>query len=409
MLVKSQRANNNSMFLDQLLVMLIFLVYSMFSQPIPGKPGLSEVVLAILLMFFVLRNIYIKTSTRPHIFSLFSFSWLLIVPSFVGIFFYQYPLGDYIRDAVPLLFIMLPILTYSRVSENPQAWFELITHAFLFSGSLLTFRYIFTGQGVAFEDILITDGAPLNQCSTVIFSAVVGFLMFLDKNKSNILRFLYLSISLFCFIGLLMAIMRAQIAIVLFAWFVGLLVSYKKVDVRVWVSFSLLVLVCIFFLDNMLFNMYGWVVNMIEAKNNSTGLFNNRDHEITVVMDLFWSNNFSAIFGHGWGASMYVPTAGKVVRFTHNSTLYMIWKTGFLGTVFICFYLFYTCRLNQIKNMSLSFITKNIDTLLGMSCAFIIFAVIEMGYKMMSFGFLLCLVQCCFSKLIYDKKHKVIR
>lgn len=327
---------------------------------------------------------------RPHL-AFNSLTWLIIAPTAAGLIFNDNTISAFARDYIPLLFLATPLLLYPAIQAEASAWATTLRYSLLIAGTTLSLRYLITGDGEAFADVYIFDSAPLNQCPTVIFAAVFGISGgFIER--SNIKKLFLLASGLTCFLTLLMGIMRAQIAITIIGAIISTILSARSIKPR---SFAVIVisatLITIYFWQDVT-SIASWAAEMISGKNSlSGGLANGRDAEAQTVLDHVSSSIPVLIFGEGWGSEMFLPSAMDVVRFTHQGLFYFLWKTGIIGVVAIILYAGSVLGpTKQTDHTSDDLMVK--CSITATICALIIFTGIEMGYKMLSYSFVLCLL-----------------
>ena len=377
---------NKVMGQDYLILLFASLIYASIGMPIPESVGVPELLVGMILSLLVIRqylfinNTYLSINPLVYICVL----WIVIVPTVIGIILRGNSLGSFVRDFFPILFMLLPFFLIKRLDYNPVFWVYRLSNLIILVGTLLSLRFI-SSESVSFESLNLGDTAPLNQCPSVIFAAVAAFYFFWLPRYNIFLRLLYLIASVICLSGLMMIVMRAQIAIILISWILVMFyIASKSKRALLYVllsSFIIFTYILIFHSEEI-----AWTIEMIGAKNDAAGLLNSRDAELLAIFALLKSNVFTFLFGEGWGSMVYLQTAGKVVKYTHNSTLFYLWKLGFVGYIF---YFIYWINILGIKKLLINFSSifkKDFPLLLACIASLLVFGVIEMGYKILTFS-----------------------
>lgn len=388
-----QNNPNNSPHGQLILVstIVLFFFYGVIGRAIPAGFGLYEVISGSVLLIIIGSAVfdgYADFNVQPPIFPALLLS---VYPSFIGLAVSGNIFTNFIRDIIPLGFLFLPIILWRNIISAPRVWRRVFEELFCFSGMGLAARHLF-GAGAAFQDVAISDEVPLNQCPTVIFAAIYSLLRGISRGDVFVVRLYRLIVGIVCLASLSASVFRAQIFIVIFSVVIGIVFASSFRQIVRTVVFAFVSLVVVFLLGVDVEGPVRWTLEMMGAKTEATGgLANSRDAEANSILTQAFENPLALLLGQGWGSVMYLQTANDYVRFAHNSLMYFIWKSGFIGLGLIIYYYFSLARFDYTGRARVLFVA-NSPTMLGLASAGLIFGVVEMGYKMLSFGFLLCLM-----------------
>lgn len=384
------------------LLLVIFLIYGLFSSPTPDDPGIWEALIGCLLIMisaygFIIamtgglcrRGLYIPVSAS------LSFVWMLIIPTITGVLVRGNDIGDCIRDIIPLFYLMLPVLLYEEIKKNPYGWKVVIQWGLSFVGIVYVIRFFLTNPlDEIFKTSFFGDMNYFQQDPAVIFAAtfliISGINLFFSR--SLVRASLLLLSGFFVYSSMLAGTMRGQIGLVLATLIIVVLSRIWRFpfSLNTWIPVTVFVF-CII-LSNSITDVTSWTLDSITRKTETTGLTNNRILEIEEVLDHVLSNWDLFLFGDGWGAKLYTSTNAGEVRFTHDLISYLIWKTGVLGMIFyVGTSVLFMRHLFFILQVSFSN-TNMLPLFWGSVNALIVYGMIEPGFKMLTFGFVLCLI-----------------
>lgn len=380
--------------------MLAFLLYGLFSDPTPDNPGLIEAAIGLLLMAFVGTGAFKaigaelafpakRTLPTPVV---LGFVWLITVPSLIGVLRGADAL-DFARDVIPLLYLLLPALAMPTLSENPEKSVRIILWGFAFVGVMYTVRFLHQVTGTFGEETLFGGIEVFIMDPAVLFSAtfllMLGTKLFFDRRL--IAAVTVLAVGAFIYAVLASTGLRAQIVLVAFAVAFMLLLRLLKHPVRFTSWLPVLVVAgVVLFTD--VGDWVDFVVNTMLTKTEDSGLANSRDLEMAEVLELVSNDPMTLLFGAGWGAKLYLSTSGDVVRYTHSTFFFLLWKTGLLGLIFFApLFLWVAGRFVALGKIALR------DPVLlaiwfGCLNVLVVYGILEVGYKILTFGFTLCLI-----------------
>lgn len=394
------------------LLVAIFFIYAVFSESTPDDPGLPEAILGGLLILLVgvtgaLRAIGSElVETRPSVprYAVVAFVWLLVAPTAV-LLVRGNDFGDFVRDIIPLMYLLLPVLVIGHLREAPEKAVRLIQRGLSFVGLAYAIRFFNTSEGELFQTTLLGGIEYFTMDPAVIFGAT--FLLCVGLHLFSQRRLVASAAALLAggitFGSILASTARGQIALVLcgvalFAW---LQIWKRPLRLRSWLPVMLAAAAFLYF-DLMW--LVEFAVDTVTAKTESAGITNTRDIEVKEILAYAGSGVDVFFFGGGWGHKLFLTTIGVEARFAHNVFFYLLWKTGALGLIAflaICWWIFKAFigmwrRRSDPWVMALWLASFNVLVIHGN---------LEPGYKMLPFGFVLCLILLCGSKGIGQRDN----
>lgn len=316
---------------------LAVLIYGLWGAPTPDRFGPAELAMAALLIGAVGPVSALAALMRPGAARWQQAGWLFLIygltlPVLVGIASGNAP-QLVLRDIIPFLFWMLPLLIPQGSFETPQRKSVLISVValvgLLFAARLVAAPILSTHQSVA----LTTDPQYLANAPTVLFAAFLflgmGGRMLMAtpltvmKFGAGIVFLLSAAIPL-----LAMAVVTQRATMGLLAAGIGLLglAAFIHRPVRALLPLALGCLTLALFRQEVFSLLHG-----LMTKTSLVG-FNNRFEEFRLVVDLVAANPFTILFGYGWGETIASPAVGGVtVNFTHSFFSSLWLKTGLIG------------------------------------------------------------------------------
>lgn len=365
-------------------------LYGLFGTPIPKGFSFVELYNSVGIAWLLYKSVKYSAAGRHLDILLVCAIYMIIVPTFFGLVIYQNEFQDFIRDFLPIVTFLMPIWMRPIVEKDVKNWGILIEGCIFLSGAGLAIRYFASAGSGAFNEVIVSYEAPLNQCPSVIFVAISPLVAACYFKYSTSVRIMLFFISFLCFATLAMAVMRAQVFLVAFFWLIGMVFLFKNDGLLKGAKYFFGGSIALIFVYIFYFDQIYWASDMMMKKTESAGLLNARDAEFMAVKSFFEDNYYHTLFGAGWGAEMYLPTAAGIVRFTHNGLLFFIWKTGLIGFIVL---LLMICRgIVAIINYLRMYGALAFYRILGLLGSVIVFGIIEMGYKMLMFGVILTLL-----------------
>lgn len=381
------------------LLVVVFFIYGLFSSSTPDNPGMWEALLGVMLILVAAYGAIRASggellSLKPSVpvYVIVAFAWLIVVPSIIGLLIRRNDPVNFLRDVIPLIYLMIPVFFAPQIKIAPEAWKKILLWGLSFVGVVYTLRHFWDAQGQLFvttlyggKDIFHMDPAVL---FTATFLLVYGFKLF-DSGRWMCAAGSFLA-GAFVYSPLLISTLRAQVVLVLVAILVVVLNRIGRFPRRISSWVPILIVLSLLTIDG-LTEWIAVVVNSIIAKTTAAGLVNNRDAEFREILAHVSSRWDMFLFGDGWGSKLFLTTSGEV-GYSHNIVMYLLWKTGLLGLLacsgifcWIAKYLFFIWRLAFCK-------TELLALCLGCSNALIVYGGIEPGYKILTFGFVFCLI-----------------
>ncbi|MAH04468.1 MAG: hypothetical protein CL561_02805 [Alphaproteobacteria bacterium] len=327
-------------------VLAAMLLYGALGQPTPDQLGITEIVIALLLIAGAgaqgASNLFILTP-RQHVFArpawfnagqLFAL-YGLTVPLLIAVFGGA-DIGEAARDIIAFAFILLPLL-YWHLFREARGFRRLFFLSVLFIGLAFSLRIFLP---LLFPSLGISSAAALYLTITpaVLFAALyflAAAYLQISWRYGYMLRHIcwgviFVALALFPICAVAFALQRASVAAVLIFAVFGFIYVLLYRPETVWrLAFLLALLVLA------LFPYIQDILLRLETKHLHVG-FNSRGMELKTVIDLGLSHWGVFLFGHGWGALFENPAVGNMkVGYTHNVFSYYFFKTGALGLVLL--------------------------------------------------------------------------
>jgi hypothetical protein len=386
--------------LIQLGFAIVLALYAGVSRPIPATVGPAEALIAAVLLLIVVVGATRLPATSGSLVGAFAFLWLLIVPTGTWLIRGGASYTDYARDVVPLFFLALPLAMSGLIRKDPERWVSLLHWGLIGSGFALSLRYLLVAGESAFQVVYADESsAPINQCPSVIYAAVCGLAMGLASDKSILKRCALLVVGCLATATLMMSVMRAQVLIVGVAVLLSITLTgglKNLLALGTVLGLSLVASATLgIALPTWLSGPVEWTVAMMQEKTANVGFANARDQELDTVAKIVMSSFTNFFVGAGWGDTKFFTTADAVARYTHNGVLFVLWKTGLAGLLVTTLYL-RAAVFPRGMLMGLMRVRKSAESqfiLVAAFSAILIFGIVEMGYKMLTFGIVLALVR----------------
>lgn len=372
-------------------LLIALLLYGLFSYSMPRNIGSVEIIIAILFIAYIGFGgllkllIILSKKNKNYIIKLFLlfFLFLLVVPTFVGMF--KWDFADIFRDIVPLIYLFLPLFFYHAFlrSDFIYALPWLLSLIGLFFSLRYCYSIFISNEGFSGikQYLLKEDLTWINIYDpSVIFSAMFLILNGIERlNKNLIVALFFMIFSLIPFFSLVALSLRAPIGLSFIALLLFLLLNKKTYRHYI---FSLLIsiMIYLFFLDS-IYDLF----QVFKNKHTLTGGASGKLIELSLIVDIVNNANLlQMIFGHGWGGT-YVNEEISYERLsnTHSLFTYMLFKTGGLGLVITIIYFVLLFDFKQLYKSPLlisAFISLSIGILF------------QPTYKIFSYGLILSIV-----------------
>ena len=306
-------------------------IYALWGSPTPDDPGMLEVLIAALLILAVgvsgVRMVAFERNEIPvrlaQIFLLFGLSVPLLGGVLSGNDF-----GLLLRDVIPFLFMMLPLLLLPLIEKNDERFllFSVLSLGFLFA-LRASFEIPFLGKG---EELYYLANMP-SVLFAAVFCAGLAAQGFVERfNFKAVLKALVLcGVAALCVWPMIETQQRASIGVFVLSLVVLIAVFGIKHPRRIFIV--VLAFMCaggLFVSD---------ILNVFETLNRKTELVgvNMRAAEWAAVWNEISGNALSLFFGQGWGATFSSPAVADIdVNFTHGLLSSLLLKTGLVGLMF---------------------------------------------------------------------------
>lgn len=397
---------NKSRLIGWMLV-IVLLLYGVFSSPFPSEYGAPELIIGLLLILVsVMQLSSLLRSKNVNYACVIPFVWMLVVPTIVGIL--RWDLSDMVRDVVPLLYIFLPMFLIPWAKKKNSSAFvrKYLVIAMVFAGSGFALRY-FTSQDIGYDDlgsgVFLINLKYYSYDPMVTFTAIFGLLFalasFQTTSKLKLAKIvLYVGVSLLAVGSLGGIAQRAPLAILGLCLVIFLIRYTRKSFMLVCFAIVFLLSIVIYFQDVM-FALY----SLLAEKNEAVGI-NGKTEEIELIINILSDSLSDTLFGLGWGGIYYNKVIGGDVRFAHSIVGFYLLKTGVVGISVMSFYVMwllkryvrllkYTWR-NEITQLPLIFAIGSAPMI----------AMLQPTYKTLSFGLILALIPVLYFEM-QDKSN----
>ena len=306
-------------------------IYALWGSPTPDDPGMLEVLIAALLILAVgvsgVRMVAFERNEIPvrlaQIFLLFGLSVPLLGGVLSGNDF-----GLLLRDVIPFLFMMLPLLLLPLIEKNDERFllFSVLSLGFLFA-LRASFEIPLLGKG---EELYYLANMP-SVLFAAVFCAGLAAQGFVERfNFKAVLKALVLcGVAALCVWPMIETQQRASLGV--FVLSLGLILAVYGVKYPRRIFIVVLVFMCAggFFVSD--------ILNVFESLNRKTELVgvNMRAAEWAAVWYEISAHPLSLFFGQGWGATFSSPAVADIdVNFTHGLLSSLLLKTGLVGLMF---------------------------------------------------------------------------
>ncbi len=307
-------------FKDRILFALSLFFYAFFGSPTPDAFGLVETALLFLLF------ISLRVNLADHKAAVALLAYGLSVPLAIALI-HGYPLIEIVRDVVPFLFLLMPVLYFFRREQD----ILFLSCGVIFIGVVFSVRALISLGPVLFTpqawlgtppDLLYLTNSP-----EVLFSCLALF-GFAAQGRNSGRKILFPGLAL---IPLLAMATQMQRASLFYMGAVGMVVFLSMLWRRPAraVMAGLAGLAVILAAGGVLDEIFRQLI----FKTQSVGL-NSRSEEWKAVLDEVSASPFTFLFGLGWGAEFENPAVGGLrVSFTHSLISSLLLKTGLSGIV----------------------------------------------------------------------------
>lgn len=375
--------------------------YAVFSSSTPDSLGFPEALIACSLIFMtgitglfgVMGGhlLWNRVSVAPP-FVYLSALGLICIPFIWGQMGQQNTIKDCLRDIIPLLYFLSPLFLLPTLRNLPDKWQQRLALGLCGIGVAFSARFMFIdirafrqelGHGVIPGDLNYYQMDP-----ATLFAAT--FLLLTAISHLSRMRWVtgcfLLLLSLMPIMAMIASAVRGQLALLILALIIYALVGTTGLFRRI-STWSIVVLLAILFHEQI-----SQTAQLLWFKHQQVG-FHARAAEISAVLHFAESSPLSFLLGKGWGGTIITSVvAGIPVRFVHNSGAYFLFKGGLIGTLFAFLYAMWcaSCLFQASKTALID--EKRLILLLSCVAPIILHSTVETGYKMLSFGFILCIV-----------------
>lgn len=377
-------------------VLAAIIVYAVWGEPTPDRLGWSEGVTGLLLLLAagsagpgVFLSHHCEEKNRlfykaGQVLLLYGLS----VPLIMALASYN-DMALVLRDAVPFLFIMLPLFLLPSLTAKPR-YAGMIRFAVLFGGFIFALRALVAQQGfsalTAFFPAFTENSYPAN-APTVLFAALFlagagGYRLYRSVAlRSVLMALLFILPAALIFLLMFFAMQRAGLALAGSGLLFLLALAFVRAPRRALAPFILAMLLTAFFWPYL-----GSVISFIIEKTATVG-FNKRGAEALTVISAVSGDFGTVLFGKGWGATINSPAVGGMnVNYTHSLFTTYLLKTGLAGCVLMAVYLWSFVR------MLYGILYRDPVMAVALAAPFVIDCFLYASFKSLDFGLLLLLI-----------------
>jgi hypothetical protein len=310
-------------------------IYAQFSSSTPEEIGWAEVTIAAILICLVgarggLTLLAVQSGETHFVrFGRASLIFLIVVGSFRGLIGTNNAIGDFVRDAIPLLYMGLFIFLYPYLRRDPEVWLKAVSFALVFIGLSYSIRFFqidtvefrYVGRRSFFGDFNYFPMDP-----AVTFGAVFAMLEAFRalENRRDIQALLWLLVSVICIASLAAMLVRAPLILFATVLVVRTLVLKRPGLIGLTLKIGLLLGL------TSLIPYASPLYNLVMSKFSDAGL-NGKGAEMLDVLDFSFSGLGPLFFGTGWGGEFVSPSVNVPIRYVHNFSGYLLLKTGVFG------------------------------------------------------------------------------
>ena len=328
-------------------------VYAFFGLPTPDYPGLVELVIALLLVCAVgvsgawaVLRIDLMAPLSMGAGQVF-FVYGLTAPLLMGVMSGQDAVLI-VRDVLPFLFLLLPVFLMPLFDGRPLFFrcvlIGVLGVGIVFAGRSILETYdfvLFALFGGESGELTYLANAPTLLFAALFLLGLAGQQFFQTRSLPGIaLSFVLFVVAALVMLPLGLTLQRAGLGFAGVYVFVLGLAAFYYYPYR-WA----LLLVAIAAATFSVWDVLGSVFVQLMNKASLVG-FNMRFEELAAVWAEISGSLPRVLFGTGWGGTFESPAvAGVRVNFTHGLLTSALLKTGLIGLVLVCFYLYGLGRL----------------------------------------------------------------
>lgn len=245
-----------------------------------------------------------------------------------------WPVGDVVRDVVPLLFLFLPLLLVPALRPAGRAGAHGLAAVLMLEGLFFVlrwWRHADWGFGAVGARVMSDGGGYLLNAPSVLFAAVAWPLVGLHcLERPSFWRLLgglaALAAGAVCVAALLGAAHRLAFGLIVVAALVALWTRRRRL-VWLWPVLALAAAVAVGLEGE---RLLGALERIVEKTRLAGG--NARLEEATAALSAAGETLLGALFGAGWGARLENPAVGGWrVAYTHTFATYLLFKAGVVG------------------------------------------------------------------------------
>jgi hypothetical protein len=393
---------------------LALTIYAIFSSPTPDILGWPEILVAILLFF----SIRINFDHSINRFLLIVSAYGLSVPVIMAMI-YGASLSDILRDVIPFLFLMLPLLYGWVTTYNPRLFLVMVVLAGIIFSIRTCWGYfpiLLTpaqwGQGAPLDTLYLANSPEVLFSSlallSLLFVRFAGEKMILPHQILISLGILISSMIPIVATSLMMS--RAGLGAVVLYFVLLSFVMFVRRPIRIGFILSLIGFVGLVVLQPVIETFLQPFLMALYQKTELVGL-NSRAQEWGTVINLVSGDIVTFLFGIGWGGRFDNPAVGGLeVNFTHSLISSLLLKSGLVGLIIIfaavAIPIVRTLKI-LISNREQSSDRLGILIFIAALAPFLIATLLYASYKSFGFGLILLIFSALSSRKLEIKSPTV--
>ncbi len=271
---------------------VMILIYAFFSSSTPDEFGIPEAFIGLLLLVFVGSRVAIlslggfllqRQNAVPSV-AYWCFMVMMLVPSGWGLLVNGNTLSNYFRDAIPLLYLFLPIFFVPQMIHQRAAWQKLCVAALCVIGVAYSVRHFMSDEfGIAAlgQQIIFGDKHYFPMNPAVLFASTFlltsGLVYLFDRKWLNATLLLLLGVVAFA--SLIGMLVRAQIFLVLLSLIFVLFYQFLRYPRTLGFLLIPFCVLLIFAATGLETDSLDVIFDLIVAKTENAGFLNARDIE----------------------------------------------------------------------------------------------------------------------------------
>lgn len=371
-------------------------IYGVFGSPTPDHLAITEWIILILL-FLSLEPRLPNMTAAESLLCVYG----LTVPVVIALIQFH-PVSEMIRDIVPFLFLLMPVMYDWRGLANAK----YLSYGIAFIGFVFGLRSLWMFRSDIFSpdtwlgtppDLLYLANSP-----EVLFAAIFFLGLGFGRNVHPGVRALCFTLALCPLLAMATLVQRASAFYLSFAALVSFSAYFIKNPKNGIILGGLLIIACLPF-----YHFIDEVFKQLTFKNQIVGL-NSRGDEWRAVMEQILQSSSRFLFGIGWGGDFENPAVGGLrVNYTHSLLSALLLKTGLIGLMLFLFYIIHLIRISILKRPWRR-ISGDVFYLCALLGPLFIGMCLYASYKSLGYGLLILLLSSFAERKRLDETERAV-